>query len=62
MRSNVCEKLKQTRLEEMIDASSNYELKINNHMIQNVRSIMKDVEVLRNKQKFSRKQHLFAKV
>ncbi|KOX79827.1 hypothetical protein WN51_11438 [Melipona quadrifasciata] len=63
MRNNVCEKLTEasTRLEEMIDASCNYELKINDRTIENVRSIMKDIEVLRNKQKFSEKQHLFAK-
>ena len=64
MRNNVCEKLTEasTRLEEMIDASCNYELKINDRTIENVRSIMKDIEVLRKKQKFSEKQHLFAKV
>ncbi|CAD1468541.1 unnamed protein product, partial [Heterotrigona itama] len=62
MRNNVFEKLTQAsiRLKEMIDASCNYELKINDHMIENVRSIMKDIEVLRNKQKFSEKQHLLA--
>ena len=64
MKNNVCEKLTQasTHLQEMIDASCNYELKLNDHMIENVGNIMKDIEVLRNKQKFSEKQHLFAKV
>ncbi|KAK1125676.1 hypothetical protein K0M31_005226 [Melipona bicolor] len=63
MRNNICEKLTEAsiRLEEMINASCNYELKINDRTIENVRSIMKDIEVLRNKQKFSEKQHLFVK-
>lgn len=64
IRNNVSEKLKQTSilLKEMIDASCNYELEINDRMSQSVKSIMEAVEVLRKKQEFSEKQQLFTKV
>lgn len=64
IRNNVSEKLKQTStlLKEMIDASCNYELEINDRMSQSIKSIMEAVEVLRKKQEFSEKQQLFTKV
>ncbi|XP_033206918.2 kinesin-like protein Klp61F [Bombus vancouverensis nearcticus] len=64
IRNNVSEKLKQTStlLKEMIDASCNYELEINDCMSQSIKSIMEAVEVLRKKQEFSEKQQLFTKM
>lgn len=64
IRNNVSEKLKQTStlLKEMIDASCNYELEINDRMSQSIKSIMEAVEVLRKKQEFSEKQQLFTEV
>ncbi|KOC61857.1 Bipolar kinesin KRP-130 [Habropoda laboriosa] len=63
VRSNVSQKLMQTSstIKEMVDSACNYELESYDHMIKNCKTIMENIDVVREKQEVTQKQHLFAK-